>query len=81
MGMRLGFNNLTLNIMLELTVVPVSVIDGVKKYRKSLRNATYVRSEEVQQRIRIRSRQQRVGGHSACTYYTVIIQILRMPKN
>ena len=79
--MRLGLTTFTLNIMLELTVVPVSVIDGVKTYRKSLRNATYGRSEEVQQRIRIRSCQQRVGGHSACTYYTVIILILHMPKN
>ena len=33
--------------MLELTVTPVSVVDGVKTYRKSLRNATNPRSEDV----------------------------------
>ena len=56
-----GMTTFTLNIMLELRIVPVSVVDGGKTYRKSLRNATNVRSEEVQQGIRIRSRQQRVG--------------------
>ena len=66
-GKEARYNNLTLNIMLGLTVAPISVVDGVKTYRKSLRNATNPRSEEVQQRVRIRSRQQRVGGHSACT--------------
>ena len=44
-------------------------LDGVKIYRKSLRGSRNERSEDVQRKIRVRSRQQRVRAMQGCSVW------------